>query len=195
MDVPDEDRRRVYLWMDLNIPYYGTSSSNHPAELGSRRMLPLDLDATLSEVASRRCVQCHQGDIPRKFYTRVMNVIKPLNMKSTDFELAARASLVALEAGVADASHLVNCYVLADMAHRLGGEDYVLTHGYNIKRLCDEIFAQDYKARPLQVAAMRASAGDRGVEGHSFSPWRGIFIRLIQHNRKVIPNMISGLEH
>ena len=84
-------------------------------------------------------------------------IIQPLNMKSTDFELAARASLVALEAGVADASHLVNCYVLADMAHRLGGEDYVLTHGYNIKRLCDEIFAQDYKARPLQVAAMRAS--------------------------------------
>ena len=71
--VPDEDRRRVYLWMDLNIPYYGTSSSNHPAQLGSRRMMPLDLDATLSEVASRRCVQCHQGDIPRKFYTRVMN--------------------------------------------------------------------------------------------------------------------------
>ena len=71
--VPDDDRRRVYLWMDLNIPYYGTSSSNHPEQLGSRRMLPLDLDATLSEVASRRCVQCHQGELPRKFYTRVMN--------------------------------------------------------------------------------------------------------------------------
>jgi len=26
VDVPDEDRRRVHLWMDLNIPYYGTSS-------------------------------------------------------------------------------------------------------------------------------------------------------------------------
>jgi hypothetical protein len=31
------------------------------------------LDATLSEVASRRCVRCHQNGIPRKFYTRVMN--------------------------------------------------------------------------------------------------------------------------
>ena len=31
VNVPDEDRRRVYLWMDLNIPYYGTSSSNHKA--------------------------------------------------------------------------------------------------------------------------------------------------------------------
>ncbi|NUQ64336.1 MAG: hypothetical protein HUU20_17850 [Pirellulales bacterium] len=73
VNVPDEDRRRLYLWMDLNIPYYGTSSSNHKAELGSRRMMPLDLDATLSEVASRRCAECHQGGIPRKFYTRVMN--------------------------------------------------------------------------------------------------------------------------
>jgi mono/diheme cytochrome c family protein len=73
VNVPDEERRRVYLWMDLNIPYYGTSSSNHKAELGSRRMMPLDLDATLSEVAARRCVSCHQGGVPRRFYTRVLN--------------------------------------------------------------------------------------------------------------------------
>jgi hypothetical protein len=73
VNVPDEDRRRVYLWMDLNIPYYGTSSSNHKAELGSRRMLPLDLDTTLSEVAARRCASCHQGALPRKFYTRVLD--------------------------------------------------------------------------------------------------------------------------
>jgi hypothetical protein len=76
VDVPDEDRRRVYLWLDLNVPYYGTSSSNHKARLGSRRMLPLDLDSTLSEVASRRCAGCHQQGIPRKFFTRVM---KPEN--------------------------------------------------------------------------------------------------------------------
>jgi hypothetical protein len=36
-------------------------------------MLPLDLDSTLREVAARRCVACHQGDVPRKFYTRVLN--------------------------------------------------------------------------------------------------------------------------
>jgi hypothetical protein len=71
--VGDEERRRVYLWMDLNIPYYGTSSSNHKAELGSRRMMPLDLDATLSEVAARRCAACHREGVPRKFYTRVLH--------------------------------------------------------------------------------------------------------------------------
>jgi len=73
VDVPDEDRRRVYLWMDLNIPYYGTSSSNHLAAIGSRRMLPPDLDTVLEDVASRRCADCHAGGVPRKFYTRVMN--------------------------------------------------------------------------------------------------------------------------
>jgi hypothetical protein len=73
IDVTDEDRRRVYLWLDLNIPYYGTSSSNHKARLGSRRMLPLDLDSTLHEVATRRCANCHDDGIPRKFYTRVAN--------------------------------------------------------------------------------------------------------------------------
>jgi len=76
LDVPDQDRRRVYLWLDLNIPYYGTSSSNHKARLGSRRMLPADLDSTLAEVAARRCASCHADGIPRKFYTRVM---KPEN--------------------------------------------------------------------------------------------------------------------
>lgn len=71
--VPDEDRRRVYLWMDLNIPYYGTSSSNHKTQMGSRRMMPLDLDTTLNEVSTRRCASCHPGGVPRKFYTRALN--------------------------------------------------------------------------------------------------------------------------
>jgi hypothetical protein len=36
-------------------------------------MLPLDLDSTLHEVATRRCANCHDDGIPRKFYTRVAN--------------------------------------------------------------------------------------------------------------------------
>ena len=76
VNVPDADRRRVFLWIDLNVPYYGTSSSNHKARLGSRRMMPLALESTLKNVASRRCASCHKRGIPRKFYTRVM---KPEN--------------------------------------------------------------------------------------------------------------------
>ncbi len=76
INVPDADRRRVYLWLDLNVPYYGTSSSNHKQRLGSRRMLPEQLEPTLREVASRRCVECHKQGVPRKFYTRML---KPEN--------------------------------------------------------------------------------------------------------------------
>jgi len=73
VSVPDADRRRVYLWIDLNVPYYGTASSNHKKRIGSRRMYPPNLDATLKEVAARRCAECHQEKIPRKFYTRFEN--------------------------------------------------------------------------------------------------------------------------
>jgi len=76
VNVPAADRKRVYLWIDLNVPYYGTSSSNHKARLGSRRMMPQALNATLRDVASRRCASCHKKGVPRKFYTRVM---KPQN--------------------------------------------------------------------------------------------------------------------
>ena len=76
VDVADVDRRRVYLWLDLNVPYYGTSSSNHKRRLGSRRMMPAGLDATLKEVAARRCAGCHDKGVPRKFYTRML---KPQN--------------------------------------------------------------------------------------------------------------------
>lgn len=86
--VPDSDRRRVYLWLDLNVPYYGTSSSNHKARLGSRRMMPLHLESTLKEVASRRCAGCHENGIPQKFYTRIEKpelnsfLLAPLSSKS-----------------------------------------------------------------------------------------------------------------
>ena len=35
INVTDEERRRIFLWIDLNVPYYGTSSSSHPEQLGS----------------------------------------------------------------------------------------------------------------------------------------------------------------
>jgi hypothetical protein len=97
VDVADADRRRVYMWLDLNVPYYGTSSSNHKQQLGSRRMLPEDLDSTLHEVASRRCVQCHDKGVPRTFYTRMLNpennnfLLAPLAKQAGGTERCAEA--------------------------------------------------------------------------------------------------------
>ncbi|MBI4663852.1 MAG: hypothetical protein HY735_34050 [Verrucomicrobia bacterium] len=67
-------RRRILAWIDLNVPYYGTSETTHPEALGSRRIYPPDLDKTLAVVAQRRCAECHQGGkVPRQFWTRIQN--------------------------------------------------------------------------------------------------------------------------
>ena len=69
-------RRRIMTWIDLNVPYYHTSLSNHYQRKGCRRMMPDGLDSVLRAVASKRCVSCHQKGVPRKFYTRML---KPEN--------------------------------------------------------------------------------------------------------------------
>jgi hypothetical protein len=64
--------RRILAWIDLNVPYYGTSETAHPDLIGCRRVYPDRLDEVLAEVASRRCAGCHQGGkIPRRVWTRI----------------------------------------------------------------------------------------------------------------------------
>jgi hypothetical protein len=76
VDVPLAGRRRVFTWIDLDVPYYGTSESNHYDLPGCRQMVPPNLDAVLKDVAARRCNSCHQqpAGIPRKPYVRITNV-------------------------------------------------------------------------------------------------------------------------
>ncbi len=66
------ERRRIYLWIDLNVPYYGTSASNHRDRAGCRHMLPPELQPVLDDVAARRCAGCHASGVPRTFYTRML---------------------------------------------------------------------------------------------------------------------------
>jgi len=69
--LSDAERRRVFAWIDLNVPYYGTSSSNHYDLRGCRRMVPAELDRVLADVAKSRCASCHAEGIPRSFYVRI----------------------------------------------------------------------------------------------------------------------------
>jgi hypothetical protein len=72
--LSDADRRRVLLWIDLNVPYYGTSETAYPDHAGCRRIYPAHLDRVLKEVAARRCAGCHQdGQVPRPSWTRLEN--------------------------------------------------------------------------------------------------------------------------
>lgn len=72
--LPEWERNRIFAWIDLNVPYYGTIETTDPDARGSRRIYPASLDKTLGEVAQRRCASCHEsGKVPREFWTRIAN--------------------------------------------------------------------------------------------------------------------------
>jgi hypothetical protein len=73
VELPPQDKQRIFTWIDLNVPYYGTSESNYYDRKGCRRLYPRDLDKVLAEVAERRCNSCHTDGIPRTHYTRILN--------------------------------------------------------------------------------------------------------------------------
>jgi len=74
IQITDLERRRILTWIDLNVPYYGTTGSVYPTKPGARRLYPPDLDKTLADVAKRRCDECHKnGAVPRPFWTRITN--------------------------------------------------------------------------------------------------------------------------
>lgn len=74
--LSNAELRRVFAWLDLNCPYYGTSDSNHREQPGCRQMIPKSLDTTLAEVAGRRCLTCHKDvkdihPLTQGFYLRI----------------------------------------------------------------------------------------------------------------------------
>ncbi len=72
INLDDASRRRIFSWIDLNVPYYGSSETAYPEAVGCRQIYPAELDRTLAEVAARRCATCHEaGKIPRAEWTRV----------------------------------------------------------------------------------------------------------------------------
>lgn len=72
--LSDIEQRRILAWIDLNVPYYGSSETAHPSLPGCRRLYPENLDAVLADVGARRCAECHSdGKIPRREWLRVTN--------------------------------------------------------------------------------------------------------------------------
>ena len=69
-EMDDASRRKIFAWIDLNVPYYASSETSHPDILGCRRIYPPTLDAVLNEVGQRRCAECHaQGNAERRNWT------------------------------------------------------------------------------------------------------------------------------
>lgn len=72
VQIDPASRRRIFAWIDLNVPYYGTSETAYPEMPGCRQLVPPELDRVLGEVAQRRCAACHAGGkIPRREWLRI----------------------------------------------------------------------------------------------------------------------------
>lgn len=80
VDLSETEKRRIYAWLDLNCPYYGTSDSNHRHLRGCRQQLPSDFLAIMKDVGARRCASCHTKagvderwvfSLPGSFYIRI----------------------------------------------------------------------------------------------------------------------------
>lgn len=79
------EKRRVYAWLDLNCPYYGTSDSNYLEIRGCRQQLPENFVAMINDVGVRRCTPCHESagadpnwvfSLPKSFFVRIDNAEK-----------------------------------------------------------------------------------------------------------------------
>lgn len=80
IDLSRAEKRRIYAWLDLNCPYYGTSDSQYRELRGCRQMLPKDFVPMMQDVAKRRCVSCHENSVedgnwvfsmPNNFFVRI----------------------------------------------------------------------------------------------------------------------------
>lgn len=102
VQLSDEEKHRVFSWIDLNVPYYHTSATVHKNLPGGRRMWPEQLDKVLEDVSARRCLSCHADKegkpaVPLTYYLRVTNpelnkfLLAPLAKKAGGTEACGRA--------------------------------------------------------------------------------------------------------
>jgi hypothetical protein len=97
----------------------------------------------------------------RKKGRKIKNTIalNPLNQKRfIDFELPARAALLALFNNTATVDHLANLYTLGDMSNRIAKEPHIIAHAATVMRLCSVIHDAKCKASDSVAGSMIASA-------------------------------------
>jgi hypothetical protein len=66
VNLSQAELRRVFMWIDLNVPYYGTADTAHPSQAACRQIFPPELTNTMEDVYTRRCTDCHTEKDPKK---------------------------------------------------------------------------------------------------------------------------------
>ena len=84
--------------------------------------------------------------------------VKPFGVKSGDFDIRARAAVVALNNGVANQDHFVSLYVLGDLCRQMGAEPHVLSHAATLMRMCASLNSEDRQATELECLSLGVSA-------------------------------------
>lgn len=83
--------------------------------------------------------------------------VQPLGVKSTKYELSARAALLAIERGAHNEQHLVDLYVLAKICEKLTEELHIHVHAASVKSLVQQAH-QTGRISRLEYAALEPSA-------------------------------------
>jgi len=104
--LDDDSRRRIFAWIDLNVPYYGTADTAHPDLMACRRLTPPGLQKTMDDVYRRRCSRCHDA----KGGHRIEAAWRPIGRRDRVGEVGARI----------ENPHL-NTFLLAPLAKTAGG--------------------------------------------------------------------------
>ena len=95
VELNNEERFILYLWMDLNVPYYGGSNSNYQANRGCRQQIPSAFTKVFEDVSARRCIACHTQknnlsvfSYPNQFYLRIDNPeLNPILLAPLDVQM------------------------------------------------------------------------------------------------------------
>jgi len=71
--LPQEERQRIYTWIDANVPYYGTTRFHDATTLGTRDRWFVDnpnqwFNKEFVPVFNRRCLECHKRYIKPQTY-------------------------------------------------------------------------------------------------------------------------------
>ena len=78
VEVDDESRRKLYAWIDANIPYYGTYEHTRPGTSGSRDAWADPWSKQLGGIFAKHCASCHGGlDMRHNRHSTWINLTHP----------------------------------------------------------------------------------------------------------------------